>query len=305
MSQIVFGPFFSRTATSKTFAGFKALGVNLEFASNSHSANLPLYERENPFTLAGPGNYFIPANKITWKIVYRPFFSVQVDGVLMLPLDEVLLSVFNTFTSPRDLRTILTEFREYLEPAKKSEPNRWYGRKLIIDKAEKEGIRLIEVFAYGRSQHLSFRWVPPQDAEQEESPLAISIGGFELWAQPDGEFSQGKWRKFRTNSHIGALLRKELGSILKLPPITLLTEEGLEVAKKEFNWQPVHLMTPKELKAARIEFVKSHSDLWSDHKTLAKALQEARLYQKETDLGHIRRSIPKFLEEAQKAKTDC
>src|SRR5436190_14352428 len=297
MAQIVLGPFLSRNTPQKNFAGFKALGVNLEFAATNHGANLPLYQKIKDYPSTGPGNYFIPAHHIFWKIVYRPFFSHQVDGMLLLPLDEVLLSIFDNFKSPRDVRSILTELRDFVELSEKFEHNKWHGQKLLKDEIASQGLRITDYFAYGRGQHISLRWVPPQDLEKEASPLGVSLGLFELLAQPDGEFSPGKWRNFRTNNNLGFLIRKELGRVMKLPPISLLTEEGLEIAKKEFKWQPVHFMTPKELKVARLDFIKNHPDLWTDHKTLAKALQEAKLYQKETDLGHIRRSIPKFLQE--------
>jgi len=299
MSEIVLGPFFSRYPQQKKFAGFTSLGVNLEFAATEHSANLPLYQKIKDYPAYGPGNYFVPAHHIFWKIVYRPFFSHQIDGVLLLPLDEVLLSMFQTFKSPRDVRSLLTEFRDFLPAPENSEPNKWHGLKLLKESITAQGLQVTDFFPYGRGQHVSLRWVPPQDLDCQSSPLSVGLGLFELLAQPDGQFSQGKWRNFRIDNNIGALVRKELRSVMKLPPITLLTEVGLEIAKREFRWQPVHFMTPKELKVARLEFVKSHPDLWSDHKTLAKALQEAKLYQKETDLGHIRRSIPKFLQQVQ------
>jgi len=299
MSQIVLGPFFSRYPQSKKFSGFVPLGVNLEFVAGDHTANLPLYQKIKDYPSTGPGNYFIPAQSISWKIVYRPFFSQQVNGTLLLPLDEVLVSMYESFTCPRDVRALLTELRDFLKSAEKFEANKWHGQKLLKEHVMAEGLRVTEYFAYGRGQHISLRWVPAQDLEEEGSPLSVSLGLFELLAQPDGEFSPGKWRDFRTDRNLGTLLRKELNSIMQVPPLGLLSDLGLEIAKREFKWQPVHFMTPKELKVARLDFVKNHPDLWSDHKTLAKALQEAKLYQKETDLGHIRRSIPKFLQEVQ------
>jgi len=304
MSQIVLGPFLSRNPAKKNFSGFTALNVNLEFAATDHAANLPLYLKNKDSPSTFPFFYFMPAYEISWKIIYRPFFSHQVEGVLLLPLDEVLLSIFKTFKSPRGVMSLLTELRDFVTLPEKFERNKWHGQKLLKEPVAVQGLRVTEYFAYGRAQHISLRWFPPQDADQEGSPLAVSLGGFELLAQPDGEFSQGKWRAFRSDHNIGCLVRKEPGAVMKVAPITLLSEEGLEIAKREFKWQPVHFMTPKELRVARLDFVKKHPDLWSDPKTLARALQEAKLYQKETDLGHIRRSIPKFLEEVQKAKSE-
>jgi hypothetical protein len=199
---------------------------------------------------------------------------------------------------------LLTELRDLVTLTEKVEPNRWLGQKLLREDVAAQGLRITECFSLGRALFICVCWVPPQDADQGGSPLAVSLGLLEFLARRNGEFSQPKWRPLRPDRDVGFLLRKELGDVMKVPPIALFSERGLDVAKRQFEWQPLHRMTPKELKVARVDFVRKNSVLWSDHKTLALALLEAELYHGETDLRYIQRSIPKLLDEVQNPESE-
>jgi hypothetical protein len=79
-------------------------------------------------------------------------------------------------------------------------------------------------------------------------------------------------------------------------PIELLNDEGKEVALANFKWTKVSLLTPKELKQARIEFVLLHPDLHQNPRALAKAMKKEELYSSTAEIYAITKQIPRLIE---------
>ena len=305
MSEIVFGPYFVHATAPRPLDGFESLNVNMEFSSGTHALVAPIYReadhnQDGRFNF-GPGHFYVPAQSVSWRIVYRPYYSKQVDGVLLISLEDLLQSLCAVVKKGLSLRSLLGELRGFISPRTAGPGTKSFPKDHLQIHARNAGLNLKEMFSYGRSLSVGFAWFPPQDLEFASSPLAVSLGVAEFLAQPDGTLNGGKWRPFRGDC-IGNRLRKELGPLLRAAPKTLFTPEGWEVTQKQFKWQPVHFLKPRELKEARLKFIREHQNLWSDPKELARALQKAQLYQKETDIYQIRKGVEKLLDEAQKAQ---
>jgi len=83
-----------------------------------------------------------------------------------------------------------------------------------------------------------------------------------------------------------------------LAPSSLLSEVGLQTALDSFKWTKVSLLTTKEAKLARIDFVRQHPELHNDHQALARALKKAELYSDTAEVYAIKKQVPRLIREA-------
>jgi hypothetical protein len=211
----------------------------------------------------------------------------------MIRLDDVLLSFYRKYPQARSLRTILEEIRAHLN-IREEEKGRHWDKNALRPEIASQGYRVSKMPAYGRALDLEFAWFPPQDADAPDSSISVSLACAEFRASADRTLGMGKWRQPRRDL-LGMILREEL--IRKHGPLPgdLLSPEGMASLIEAFPWSSLTLMTSKQARAARLEFLRNHPELWADHKALATALVNAGLYLKTTDVYHIRRSIPKLL----------
>jgi hypothetical protein len=156
-----------------------------------------------------------------------------------------------------------------------------------------EGFAVSSVLPYGRRIFVDFSWTPPG----VNNGLIIAAGGVEFRPQPDKTLGHGTWYKLRTHATERLIFEhlRRLGNGL---PVDVFTADGRSAVLNEFEWTPLALMTAKEAREARVQFVRSHPELLRDNKALAKAMKNEQLYSDDTSVSQIARFLPGLLKAA-------
>jgi hypothetical protein len=127
-------------------------------------------------------------------------------------------------------------------------------------------------------------------------PVLVT-GGVDFRPRPNRTLDRGKWIGARKHS-AEELLFSRLRSLCAGTPVDVFTEETKARMLAEFDWTPLALMTHKQARNARIEFVRANAALTMDAMQLAHALKSAKLYSEDTSLSQIRRFLPSLLKAA-------
>ena len=94
---------------------------------------------------------------------------------------------------------------------------------------------------------------------------------------------------------IGYLFSKELKQMCLGNPVDMITDEGRKIALETFKWTKVSLLTPKELKKERLEFVRQHRELHQNPRELAKLMKAAGLYSDTVEVCAIVKQLVKLM----------
>jgi len=80
-------------------------------------------------------------------------------------------------------------------------------------------------------------------------------------------------------------------SITGRQPVNALSPPGRKLVLRRFKWTKVSRLTVKQLKKARVEFIRSHPELHQKPKELARAMQQDGLWTSITELHTITKQI--------------
>jgi len=83
-------------------------------------------------------------------------------------------------------------------------------------------------------------------------------------------------------------------------PVEMLSEQGKAIALETFEWKKVSLLTAKELKKERVEFVRRHRHLHSKPLELAKLMKKEGLYSDTVENYAVSKQVLRLIEAAKK-----
>jgi hypothetical protein len=269
-------------------------GFVLEFASEGCSGTVPVYRVEEK--RGGMGDLvFLEKDTICNVRLFESRFEPHPRKPHSL---ESLITALYLGHHPA---TLLTDFLNDLRGKIELQPGDYNKRRadfkglLRMDIGD-AGFELIDLWQYGRTLTVRFGWVFEQDRNNHRSRLFLYAGGFECTPTPDRTLGKGKWAK-PMETIVGCLFTKELKRLCPGNPVEILTEEGKEVALETFKWTKVSLLTPKELKKQRLEFVRRHRDLHQNPRELAKLMKAEGLYSDTVEIYAIVKQLGKMMSE--------
>src|SRR5688572_2373288 len=112
MHTLSLGPFFSNGKSAEHEGdGMSRIGCHLEFATPEAAAVAPIYYRHDERSRPGIWNLFVFAADIPYPVNYHPGFAQSTSRGLFLPLNEVLLFLYRTYSVRRLVSDLLTELR--------------------------------------------------------------------------------------------------------------------------------------------------------------------------------------------------
>ena len=301
ISVISFGPYLTRRGKPESLrSAISYTGFVLEFASENCSGTVPLY-----FIKDDDGAFedlsFLEKDLICDVQLFRRAFAEPMAG-RPHPLQHLLAALYLNHKPATPLTEFVTAIREHI-PLKTGYNKRRPGfGGLLKEEFAEAGFELIDLWQYGRSLQVSFGWIFPQDRPNPRSRLCLYGGAFVCTPTPDRTLGKGKWM-MPLNVIVGYLFATMLKKMCHgKNPVEMLTDQGKEIALETFKWTQVSLLTPKELKNARIEFVRQHRSLHQSPKELAKAMMNEGLYSDTVEVYAITKQLPRLIEAAKDKK---
>lgn len=210
------------------------------------------------------------------------------------PLEALITALYLKHKPQTPLLDLLADIREriHLAPGKFSTHRRQSKYKgLLHDKFAKAGFELIGFWQYGRTLTTRIGWVFPQDRENPNAELCLYATCFESTPTPDRNLGKGKWIT-PMEVVVSYLFTRMLREMCPRNPVDMLNDKGKQLAGETYKWIKASLLTPKELKAARIEFIREHPELHQNRLELAKALIKDGLYSDTTQYTAIYKQLP-------------
>lgn len=294
---VVLGPYVSRRkAASIITDGVESTGCVIEFAPQSEGYALEVFRcGRYPFERRDFGAYAVREMDVPFGIQCWSFQVKDLHGGPYIAVSAFLSEMYSLYTGLTNVRAFFQDFADFLPFASLLARTDLSDYPLCSDVA-KQGYRVGHVMSYGRRLLVDFAWLAePSDATKERSH--VFAGGCDFRPLPDKSLGPGTWLQPRTHS-VEALLFAELRSRAKTTPCSIFTSEAQSRLLDRFEWTPLALMTAKEARQARIDFVKQNSVLANDPKQLARALKAARLYSEDTGVSQIRKFLPNLLKAA-------
>ena len=150
------------------------------------------------------------------------------------------------------------------------------------------GYRTHLITSHGRSLTIYLSWSAGLD-----TPM-IEIGSMTFRPKPDRSLNEGSWSPPVEHTLIHVLW-VEFIKIAPNKPIECLSSRGKTHVLDNFTWTKLSLMSPKEARLARIQFVKKHPELHKKPRLLAEAIKEKGLYAESTSVSQIMKSLPSLI----------
>lgn len=300
MANLTIGPHLARNGHQGfVIPELEHTGWSLEFAGGELGLNLPIYRVSRDWRRGKTefSDYLIDPTGLPFAPDCFQFQVTTLSAGVFVSLDSVAGAIYRQEKASRLLPKFLEELREHLPINACSTKRRVDGASLIHPKFAAEGFEVIDFFAYGRSLSVEIGWVFPQDRKNPDCLLNLFAARVEFRPKPNRTLGEGKWM-LPMPVTLSYQLAKVLKSLHRGRPVGILSERGKEVALEQFKWTRVSLLTVKEARQARIDFVRQHPELWNKPQELAKALLAAELYSKTTAPYNIRKQLPKLLREA-------
>ena len=292
VARISIGPYFIKTSQSGLVnPEVEHAGVSLELSGDEFTATLPIYRRTRDSDQVEFFDYLVCHRELNFNVSHRPFFRETPLLAEFVALDAVLATLYDEHQPATPLFALLKEFRDYL-PVHPSlvQKRRKDGASLVSPEVRAAGFEVIDLFLYGRTLLIQFGWVFPQDRSNPTSSTCLYASAIECKPTPSRTLGKGKWLLPLPNS-MRYLLARQLKKFYRKDPLKLLSEEGVAVALERVTWTKVFLLTPKEIRQERIEFVREHPELLGKPTEMAKAMIAAGLYTRYTELGSIKKQL--------------
>lgn len=292
---IFFGPFIAKAQTRGGYLPtFENTGIAMEFAAAEVARVATIYRRMWPdsddVALFGFSDFFIHQADLPCDVRAYGYSMKEVPDGVLIPLEDVLASLYQKYRNARPLRQVLEELREKLGPAHPSAPP---PPNLLKPELAALGFRVERVFPYGRKLSVSLEWAPVADINQP-SFCSVGMGFIEFVPERDRTLGKGKWIKPRADI-LGLNLRTELIHMFRGAPITIFSPQGVANLIDEFPWKPISLLTRKELDEAKTNFIRQHPELHNNLNELAKQLIAQGFYSEGSDRYVAKKYILKVL----------
>lgn len=292
------GPYFLHSAgRGPAEPGVKRTGWALELAGDAFAASMTVFRSANRDGKSlHLSDYLVATAQVPFRVDYQRSNIPTLDNPNLLELETVLTSLYRHHQVSKPLETLLHELCETL-PFKEWERRRVVDDgKLLAPAAAAAGFEIVDFWQYGSGLNISIAWACPVLAQNR-------VGKFYYYATT-AEFrplnhtlGKGRW-VLPSETIFAHLLGRKLRSLRRGDPADWLSEAGHQAALKHFKWRKTTLLTRRELKQARIDFVRQHPELHKQPRELARALKAAELYNEHTELGAIVKQLPRMLEES-------
>jgi len=265
------------------------LGVSIEMAGADGSYQAPLYRKCSSWNphLCKLTDILVHEDNLPCEFTYRPLFAAHTKAGMFVPLESLLVGLYETFPISRSIFEVLTELRSMVEFSEGSLPT----RQPLIPAAAQLGFEISRIESFSRSLLVDIDWFPPQDRGRPERRLVVDTAAIDFRPLPDGTLGKGKWYNPK-EGFARVLLCAELRKIVPGDPIELFTDAGKAELLSLFQWTPLSKMTGKQARAARLQFIREHPEFSSDDRKLAEAMQQAGLYSECTTTWQIAKFIP-------------
>jgi hypothetical protein len=300
MANVTFGPFLVNNGqTGLAASKLEHTGYSMEISSDEFAQNICLYRQINDWqpNAIRLDDFYVSVDQVPFDLL--PVAEPQKQSSQVGPvvtLEAMLCSLYVKHEVTRSITSALEEFRQHLLINHCTYPRRDDGAKLVHPALAKAGFEVIKFFPYGRTLSVQFGWVYPQDRQDAKAKLNVYAGTIEFKPKPDRTLDKGQWN-IPGETSVAYLLTQILETLSGESP-GLLSELGTQAALDSFKWTKVSLLTAQEAKLARINFVRKHPDLHSNHQALAKALKNAELYSDTAEVYAIRKQVPRLIREA-------
>jgi hypothetical protein len=269
-------------------------GCVLEFSTSAEPYTLQIFRLTGSFPTSDFARYVVKERQIPFGIECFPFQVRDLPGGPYISLSAFLAELYTFFPDARSVKSCLADLAESLCLPSNLDDNVGAREPIMLPTlAIGGGYHVSSVFPYGRRIFVDFAWSTPQ-ADQAHRGMTVQAGGADFRPRPDRSLGPGKWITHRTHC-IEAFLFGDLRRLAGGPPVNLFRKENQFALLDEFEWTPLTLMTAKQARNARIEFIRNHPALVPNHKELAKALKQAQLYSDDTSVSQICRFLPSML----------
>ena len=304
MSIISLGPFISANGkTGIVVEGFVDTGFCIEFSGDDYGLSLPLFrqiQQWRPRT-ATFDDYYLCGEHLQFNVQSDPYHVVHTEFGTFIRLGCVLSSLYRFNEVRRPLLKVLEEFAGCL-PVKANQSYQRIagGSTMLVAGLQQSGFEVIGLTSYGRSINVQIGWVLARDRAADGKTggcfYALCI---HFNPQPDRSLDNGRWH-LPAETSLGFVLGQMVVGLTGSQPLEALSQAGQQAELKRFKWTKVSLLTTKQLKAARVEFINNHPELHQDFKAMAKSMQQDGLYTDITELAVIYKQVPKLIVEAGK-----
>ncbi|HXJ59722.1 MAG TPA: hypothetical protein VNU68_24020 [Verrucomicrobiae bacterium] len=295
---ISLGPYFLHSAERGPFQPrFKWTGWALELAGDAFAARMSICgpsgrQRTNPYL----SDYLVPVEQVPFRVAYIRSALPEAAHTNLLPLETVLTSLYCNHRVSKPLETFLQELHEALPFKDCDRPRVKDDSPFLAPVVAAAGFEVVDFWQYGSGLEVSIAWACPAAARSPGRKFYYYAAAAEF--RPiNHTLGKGRW-VLPCETIFAHLLGRKLRSLQRGDPTDLLSEAGQQAALAHFKWSKTTLLTRKELKQARIDFVRQHPELHRQPRELARALRAAELYSELTELGAIVKQLPRMLEEA-------
>lgn len=296
---IIFGPFLTRLTEPKPIdASFGNTGYAIEIATEHSHWHLPIYNHIEEWKKGKVSfdDYFINEEKLPFEIMVMRLHEKRSPIGLLLNLSAVLCGIYKQLPQLQPIIEFLSEFHTKLQVNYDILKAKSTYKDALISELCQHGFGVKSVLPCGCFIHVGIGFFFLAK-ESDERGNYIHAGNIEFRPTCEKKLNLGKWRAPLENT-IWELLWQKFRSLTPAFPKDAFTQKGQELLLSEFEWTRLSLMSPTQARKARIDFVREKSSLWEKPKELARALFEAELYSKQTNLTQITRALPKLIKNA-------
>lgn len=298
MATISLGPFINPcNAGGLSPAGLISTGCSFEFGGDRIGGSFPLFRKvaSGSSTVIQFDDYYVFSDQLPLAVLHFPHQLLTVDGMRLLRLECVLAGLYQEHEVRRSLLKVLEEFAAVLPFDSGFSQRMVEGASLIAPQLQQAGFEVLGFLSYGRMLDVRIGWVLEQDRSTSEARRCFHALSIDFRPNPDRSLDVGKWLlpiNTVLNHHFAEMLVKLAGR----EPLDALSPAGKQAALNAFKWTKVSLLTVKQLRAARVEFIRSHPELHQKPKELAAAMKADGLWTDITELHAITKQIVRLRE---------
>lgn len=268
----------------------------IEFVCQNQSVRIAIYRRSlaSAPTLS---DLFLHEPDLPPFCKCHAYYSLATTAGVFIPLENLLVSLYQDGQAARPLMELLCDFRATLlkAPIPPSLPMiPWAAFRPEITAA---GFYLVSLRTYGRRLTAHVGWICPSDRSTLETALWFDAGALEFRPRPNRTLDPGRWMSAATTP-VATLMSDQLRTASPGAPLDLLTQVGQERLLLSHEWTPLGLMSKREARQARVRFVREHPDLWDRPRELASAMCQASLYSSTCNPHEVARYMGAIIAEA-------
>jgi hypothetical protein len=292
----ILGPYSTRQGEPNPLhESIENTGCVLEFSTSAEPHTLQIFRLTGSFPPTSDfARYVVKERQIPFGIECFAFQVKDLAGGPYVSLSAFLSELYTFYPDARSVKSCLADLADSLCLAPNLDDNVGTREPIMLPALSiGGGYHVSSVFPYGRRIFVDFAWTTPQ-TDQAHRGVTVQAGGADFRPRPDRSLGPGKWITHRTHC-IEAFLFSELRHLAGGSPANLFGEENQSALLNHFEWTPLTLMTAKQARRARIDFIRNHSELVPNRKALAKALKEAQLYSDDTSVSQICKFLPSLL----------